>query len=530
MLKLNKMKLFKTFAYTGIILFLFASCEDLVDEDPISEIGENNFYANNDDLLAAVISGYDGMQSFYRDQYFFWGEFRADNHAPSSNVNANNQEIADNAITEGNSAARWQDLYRTISRANNVIKNAPDVPSFDENLLAEALAMRAKCYFDAIRVWGDVPLFIEPVEVISETAKPATNAATILNDVIIPDMILAQDLMQIPSDDFRFSKSSIYALQAEVYVYAGDYPNAKIAIQNLMNLGSHSLVTTPLEWRELFFNSNGDAATDDALDGKIQEGSELIMSIRYSVDEEAGSGNLNRSAIAQLFRGGVPQFLMSEEIENKWINRFPTDSVDWETKYPSTDPALTRTVIEPDGMGGTVEVQRFNYGDWRYFYSRQGGYDGLGSISIGQAKTGKWGDSVFPSNEDITDVVVYRYADMLLLLAEIEHELNPTDAATPLGIINQLRTARQLPQVTLAEFGATPDERLDYILVERQLELYGEAKRWWDLLRNDKAIQTMTPILQARGVTVPLTQDRLKWPIFFEHLIENPQLNQNSGY
>nr|WP_281257032.1 RagB/SusD family nutrient uptake outer membrane protein [Nonlabens arenilitoris] len=496
----------------------------------MSEIGENNFYANNEDLLAAVISGYDGMQSFHRDQYFFWGEFRADNHAPSNNVNANNQEIADNAITEGNSATRWADLYRTVSRANNVIVNAPNVPSFDENLLAEALAIRAKCYFDAIRVWGDVPLFTEPVVLLSDATRPATSASTILNEVIIPDMNRAQDLMQIPSDDFRFSKSSIYALQAEVYAYSGDYPNAKLAIQNLIALGSHSLVTTPREWRELFFNSNGDPATDDALDGKIQEGSELIMSIRYSADEEAGTGSANRSAIAQLFRGGIPQYLMSEEIENKWVDRFPTDSTDWVTKYPNTDPALTRTVIEPDGMGGTVEVQRFNYGDWRYFYSRQGGYNGLGSIPIGEAKTGKWGDSVFPANEDITDVVLYRFVDMLLLLAEIEHKLNPTDAAVPLGIINQIRIARQLPLATTTEFGATPDERLDYILDERQLELYGEAKRWWDLLRNDKAISTMTPIIQSRGVTVPLTQERLKWPIFFEHLIENPLLNQNTGY
>ncbi|GAK98047.1 putative outer membrane protein [Nonlabens tegetincola] len=529
-MKLNKIYKIRIITLLIIWLFTFSSCEDLVDENPISEIGENNFYANNQDLLAAVISCYDGMQSFYRDQYFHWGEFRADNHAPSSAVNTTNQEIADNSISEGNGATRWADLYRTISRTNNVIANAPGVPGLNENYLAEALAIRARCYFDAIRVWGDVPLFTEPVESPSDAIRPATDAITILNDVIIPDMNRAQNLMQIPSDDFRFSKSSIYALQAEVYLYADDLPNAKTAIQDLIALGSHSLVTTPIDWRELFFNSNGDPATDDALDGKIQEGSELIWSIRYSADEEAGSGNPNRSAVAQLFRGGIPQFLMSEEIENKWNDRFPTDSTEWVTKYPTTDPALTRTVIEPDGMGGTVEVQRFNYGDWRYFYSRQGGYDALGSIPIGQAKTGKWGDSVFPANEDITDVVVYRYADMLLLLAEVEHRLNPGDVTTPLGIINQLRTARQLPQVTAAEFGATPDERLDYILDERQFELYGEAKRWWDLLRNDKAIQTMTPILQTRGVTVPLTQDRLMWPIFFEHLIENPLLNQNPGY
>lgn len=529
MLKVKKIRNYQVFTLTVMFLFALSSCEDIVDESPISEIGEDNFYANNDDLLAAVISGYDGMQSFYKDQYFLWGEFRADNHQPSSNANINNEEIANNGITEGNGASRWADLYRTISRANNVIENAPSISGFNENYLAEALAIRAKSYFDAIRVWGNVPLFTEPIKSPSEAIRPAVDINSIMNDVIIPDMIRAQELMQIPTSDFRFSKASIYALQAEVYMYLGQYTNAKTAIENLISIGGHSLVTTPLDWRKLFFNSDEDPATDNELVGKIQEGSELIMSIRYTSEEDAGAGNSNRSSISQLFRGGVAQFFMSEEIENKWIEKFPTDSTEWVNKYPDTDPALTRMVLEPDGMGGQVEVERFNYGDWRYFYARQGGYDALGSIPIGEAKTGKWGDTVYPSNEDVTDVVVYRYADMLLLLAEIENELNG-DGIAALNIVNQIRTARQLPLVDSAEFGATQEERLNFILDERQLELYGEAKRWWDLLRNDKAIEVMTPILENRGVPANLTQDRLLWPIFFEHLTENSLLNQNPGY
>ena len=220
---------------------------------------------------------------------------------------------------------------------------------------------------------------------------------------------------------------------------------------------------------------------------------------------------------------------MSPEIENKWNNKFPTDSTAWVTKYPDTNPATTRIVIEDDGMGGTLEVERYNYGDWSYFYSRQNGYSGLGSILVGEAKTGKWGDTVYPSSEDETDVVVYRYADFVLLLAEIENELN-ADGVRALELLNELRTARQLPPVDAAEFGATPAERLDFILEERQFELYGDAKRWWDLVRNNKAIDVMTPIIQSRGIVDALTEDRLFWPIHNDHLLENPLLNQNAGY
>ena len=528
MFKYNNYKELKNFKIATCALLLMSgawSCDNLVDEEPISDIGKDSFYENNDDLFAALTSVYDGMQSFYKDQYFYWGEFRADNHLPTG-ASAFNDEIANNVISDGNGAARWGDLYATVLRANAVINNAPNIVGYNEDYLAEALAIRAKSYFDAVRVWGDVPLFTEPVNGFDDAFKPVTDASAIINDMVIPDMIRAQELSSIPSDEFRFSKSSIYALQAEVYMYLKDYPKAKAAIESLIDLGTHRLVKTPQEWRDLFYNSN----TDEEPFGKIQTGPELIFSIRYdAVGEEAGSGNPNRSGIAQLFRGGIPSYLMSPDVEAEWVEKFPTDSTAWVTKYPGVDPATTRTVIVDDGMGGTMEEERFNYGDWRYFYSRQNGYSGLGTLLTGEAKTGKWGDTVYPSSEDETDVVVYRYADMILLLAEIENELN-ADGTRALELINEIRTARQLPPLDAMEFGSSPAERLDFILEERRFELYGEAKRWWDLVRNDKAIGTMTPIIQARGITQPLTQDRLLWPIHNDHLLENPLLSQNAGY
>lgn len=529
MLKYRKFIDFKVIACTVVLLFGAWSCEDLVDEEPISEIGPAAFYETNDDLFAGLMSVYDGMQSFYKDQYFMWGEFRADNHTPTGAGSATAEEVANNVISDNNGNTRWADLYRTVSRANEVIANAPNIAGFNENYLSEALALRAKCYFDAVRVWGNVPLFTEPVKLLADATKPATDGNIIINDVIIPDMIRAQELNTTPSSEFRFSKSSIYAFQAEVYMYLNDYPKAKTAIENLIALGEHRLVSTPDAWKDLFYNSN----TDDDPRGKVQTGPELMFSIRYdAVGEEAGSGNPNRSGIAQLFRGGIPQFLMSIEIEEKWQERFPTDSTEWVTKYPTTDPATTRTVFVDDGMGGVVEEERLNYGDWRFWYSRQNGYSGLGSIEPGEAKTGKWGDTVYPSNEDETDVVVYRYADMILLLAEIENELNPSDGTAALDIINQLRTARQLPLVDAVEFGATQADRLDYILDERQFELYGEAKRWWDLVRNDKAISTMDPILIQRGINDAFDrgEGRLMWPIHIDHLLENSLLDQNEAY
>jgi starch-binding outer membrane protein, SusD/RagB family len=60
-------------------------------------------------------------------------------------------------------------------------------------------------------------------------------------------------------------------------------------------------------------------------------------------------------------------------------------------------------------------------------------------------------------------------------------------------------------------------------LDERQFELIGEGKRWWDLVRTDKAVEVMSPINKQ-------TADRILFPIFNTHLIENKLLTQNEAY
>ncbi|GAA4291059.1 RagB/SusD family nutrient uptake outer membrane protein [Aestuariibaculum suncheonense] len=529
---LRDIKLNETKIITCVLAILVSgySCSELVDENPISEIGPANFYKNNSDLEAGVIAAYDGMQGTYSDKTFFWGEFRSDNFHPEGGSSSQTAlEILNNDLTQSNPGSRWDRFYRMIDRANQVIANAPKIDNFNQNFLGEALAIRAKAYFDAVRVWGDVPLFIEPVQFLSDATKPATDANTIINEVILPDMIRAEELILTTEDNFRFSKSSVLALQAEVYMWLNEYAKAKAAIEQIIAFNEYSLVTTPVAWEELFHNTPIGSGIEGAK-GKIQKGSELIMSIRYDIEEDRDYGGTrnNRSGIRGLFFAGIPSYFISPIVENKWREKFPVDSLGWVSKYPNTNPALTQILFEDDGMGGITEREVPVYGDWRYYFCREGRVQNFDSKEIGEARCAKWTLSNFSSNEDDTDIVLYRYADMLLLLAEAENYLDNNVRA--LELINEIRIARQLPTVSGTEFGATKEERLNYILDERQLELFGEGKRWWDLVRNDKAMEVLNPILEAREGGQPLTEPRLLWPIHVEHLTENTLLEQNTGY
>lgn len=514
------------------IAMLSVSCNGLLDEQPISEIGPDNFWKNNMDAASGVTAIYDGMQATYGGKYFYWGELRTDNYvlAPGG-ATQNNAELVNQNLTDGNDAVlRWDALYSMINRANQAIKYIPTIASFDQNLLAEAHALRAFAYFDAIRVWGAVPLFTEPTEGLADIEKPQTEGTRIMNDVIIPDMLLAEELMSTLSSEFRFSKVSILALQAEVYMWLQDYEKAKEALDEIVELGEHSLVDDVDEWIDLFYNNLPNAAVPDGR-GKIQEGSELMFSIRYDIGEDRdnpGFSFANRSAIMATFFSGIPQFFMSPALEGKWQEKFPVEQTLWEEKYPGIDPPLERTVEYTDSLGVLQDSIELVYGDFRYYFSREGQVEAFSSRGKGEARIAKWNRTNYNRNFDDTDIVVYRYAGMLLLLANAENQLGNTDRA--LELVNEVRTARLLPTVSEAEFGATIDERENYILDERQLELLGEGKRWWDLRRTEKVIEILNPRLDSVPDATLITNESLLFPIFTDHLIENPLLEQNPGY
>jgi len=511
------------------LFFLFAltlgivSCEDLIDERPESEIPPSSFWQNNNDAESGVIGIYDGMQASFRLKHYYWGEFRSDNFTRGEgSASADNLQVTFNAVTAGNSnVLRWDDFYEMINRANLAIKYIPQISGFNTSLLAEAYALRAYAYFQAIKTWGSVPLFAEPIESQDQQLqRPRTDAATILNDIVIPDMLAAEANMEVFTDPYRFSLASIWGLQADVYAWIGDDVQAKAALQNIIDLNEYSLVDTPEAWQDLFLNDTGDGGGPS----KVMTGPELIFSIRYDLGEardNPGQTRANRSGIFSLFFAGLPSFYLSPILENKWTDKFPIDSTLWVDKYPDTNPVLTRT----DALTGETN---FIYGDWRFYFCRENGVQGIGSLLPGEARLAKYNKANYSGNIDDSDIVLYRYSGILLLLAEIENRLGNIDNA--LDLVNQIRTARQLPLVESGDFGSSEDERENFILDERQLELVGEAERWWDLRRNDKALEVMNPILDTLRGGVPLTQERLLLPIFEQHIIENPLLEQTPGY
>ena len=480
------------------LMAMTIGCDRLLDVEPQSQISEEQFWKTETDAAAGVAAIYDAMQSAYSSKYFFWGEMRSDNFQASPQANATALELLQNTLSEQNSAVTdWGGLYRMIFRANQAINNIPGISGDVEGLLGQAHALRAFAYFDAVRVWGRVPLYLESIKGLSDDIhRRQTSGSYVMDSVIIPDMLKAERLILNRKDRFQFSLSSVYCLQAEVYMHLKEYALAKEALDKLVNLGEFSLVNDPDSYHALFRNEPPEVGLSS---NQEETGPELIFSIYYNFEEDGGA-----SSVYNFFWPGVPSYYLSSRLEEKWQETFPTDSLAWHAKYPDFKPS---TIDEDDGS--TI------YGDYfRYVQLYENGKE------IGNRRYAKYNTTNFASNIDDTDIVVYRYAGMLLLKAEAELQLGNLQEAVDL--VNRIRSARDLPGISLLDF-QTKDALLNTILDERQFELLGEGKRWWDLIRNEKAVEVMGPINGQ-------TSSKLLFPIYFEHLVDNPSLIQTPGY
>ncbi len=478
-----------------VVVTSASACNKFVELEPISQISESAFWKTKNDATAGVLSIYDAMQDTYRTKYYTWGELRGDNFIRTTKTSTEFLQLINNDLQSANDVVtQWDRLYVTINRANLAIKNIPEIAGYDPSILAEAHALRAFAYFDAVRVWGKVPLFLEPSKGLTDDAyKTQTDGAIIMKDVVLPDVLKAEELMVNVGNEFRFSKASIYCLQANIYWYLKDLPKAKIALDKFVALNNstknYSLVKNRQAWLEQFL-------ADDVL-GHFEKSTETVLNLKYDILED-----FNQAGNRSLFFAGIPSFFISANLENKWTERFPVDSTAWVTKYPGFVPQSKNT----DGS--------IYYGDYRYAESKEEGR------LLGESRLAKYQKTNQPPNQDQTDIHIYRLSGILLMKAIIENQLD--NKAIAIALLNEVRVARQLPQVKAIDF-TTKDELENYLLDERQFELIGEGTRWWDLINTGKAVSVMNPI-NGQGT------DKLLFPVFFRHLIDNPKLVQTSGY
>jgi len=470
-----------------------SSCENWLELIPPNGLIRNEFWNSKEDVEAVLMSAYESLGGMNRD-LFIYGELRADFLEGDNNQPLDEQNLMENNIFPENPLCDWGGFYSVINYCNEVIKNAPQVRELDNtftevrlrNIVAEANFMRSLSYFYLVRIFGDVPLILEPTDTdAAEFYLPKISGEDVLNQIVND---LESNRNFAPSGDFltleemkgRASRAAFDALLADIELWRFNYEEVLQHVQKIELTEKFELMPTA-KWFELFYPGNS---------------LESIFEIQF--DESLDQPNS--------ISGFTSRFSNQYDVSQK--------------AYQFLGTEFSKEIVR--GEGATItKYGEGEYGIWKY---------------IGQSADGRTERS--GTDGSSANWIIYRYADVLLMKAEALSQLNRFDEA--LIILNDIRDRAGVGRLAL---GNSPVAFEDAILQERALELAYEGKRWFDLLRlgrrNDYArkealieiIVSNVPSTQKRIMAAKLTNP-LGWylPVYLTEIESNRNMIQNPYY
>ncbi|MBH8567337.1 RagB/SusD family nutrient uptake outer membrane protein [Microvirga sp. STS02] len=493
----------KFFIPAAFAMSLLASC-NVLDKEPLTTIAPSNFFKSATDAEASLTAAYDGLQSkgCYAEVLNLVGNMPSDDCTSNNNDVRALDDINWNSST-GQVGDAYRDNYRTINRANSVIKYVPGVAGMNatrrDQILGEARFLRALSYFNLVRLYGPVPLRLEPTETGDPAVLNLPRAAT--DQVyarIVEDLTIGAGLMA-DVNPARATKGSANALLARVQLTQRNWSAAKdAALLVLGGKGGYSLQG---------FNSLFPA------DNK----SESIFEIQFSGSADGGTSFT------------LPDLLLPLPAATYSFAKFNLPTLFVTRNAQPTD--LTSVV-------DTINDQRWSYqGNVNTGRNHASYVQGLGPKADDSGPfVYKWRSdgSGFNSSDNY---YVLRLAEVYLTAAEASNELN-SPAQAVLDYLNPIRQrAGLLPLDASSPEAASQATLRTEIDKQRRLELAFEGERWFDLIRYARHTQANSAVQHAVTALDMIAQKRgtrdvnyLLFPIPLGELNTNTQLQQNPGY
>ena len=497
----------KQFLILVLALLLINSCStnDLLLSNG-NAISTSNFPATRAELESALNGTYSPLQSqgLYGRYLTYMYDYMAGDEAfvgPTRGT-PDLRDFLEYTFTADNNDIYlyWKNAYNGISRCNfildktdkiNALSNA-EVPQADkDDFIGQAKFLRAFYYFLLVERFGDIPLYT------TTNVDPSGLGKSPKADVyalIINDLQDASTKLKVKSvaEAGRATKGAADALLGKVYLYQGDFTNAKTSFAKVITSGEYTLTAN---YFDNFSNVN-------------ENNSESVFEVQFAY---SGGG-----AWAYADWGGQ-------------------DNGDSETSFRS---------IEYGGLGGFHNndpshslVNEYEVGDSRkndnfYFAGDtwSGGVVGAINPAAAPAYWRKYQKSFNQGTDggglsDINHRVI-RYADVLLMMAEAENETGGQAAAV--GYLNQVRNRVSMPNYGTAAMNATypvttQAEVFAAIVHERRVELAGEQVRFPDLLRWGMA-NTIPGFVVGKHELFPIPQKE------FDTNSNLSTADQNPGY
>lgn len=494
---------------------LFAGCKKQLETKVYSSLTPDNFYQSEGDANAALMTLYIPFSSYWGNPDPGSGTWYAALYNADIKSYLSKSLISTDEIYNEGGGANTADLFNFtwgqdtwqgandavyykisyVAKATEIISAISNSSALSDavkkSYIAQAKTLRAWLMFILYDFYGPLNVKTDYATLTDTSATPrpakAAYIAQIEKDIAeaLPD--LADKYNADAANWGRVGKGLARMVLLKLYMQEKQWAKAETVARDLMTMG-YSLMTGPLGYRDVF---------------RAKANRELI----YAVPANAASANWWSQEVFPLDFKAAPDFIYASDVPGTGIatraSGWLTQYMPWAyyDKFEAADIRRNTTIVDHYTNTANAVITRSN--------------SMKGAIPLKYTSIPLSGDA------QPIDVVVYRYADVLLSLAEIINEQNgPT--AEAFSLANQVRARAGVSNFS----GMTQVQFKQALLDERGRELYGEGVRRQDLIRNGTYISNAL----ARG-KVNAKEYMVLYPIPRAVITQSRGvITQNSGY
>ncbi|HKZ37910.1 MAG TPA: RagB/SusD family nutrient uptake outer membrane protein [Chryseolinea sp.] len=485
------------------IIVLGSGCSDFLEESDKSNFTIENYFTKPEHAESVVNSIYESLRPVtdgsFNGSPWMMVEF-ATGLANTELGQAQNSIFIRNLVNNsdnGYGSTYWVSHYLGIANANLAIAKIPGI-AMDEakklKFLGEARFLRAHYYYTLVRLFGKVPLIVEPVGLGSTELYPEQASEEDIYNLIVADLLEAENSgLPFTDKSGRVTLGAVKSLLASVYLTMAGFPLQKGAE---------------------YYQKAADKAN------------EVITSNQYSLFPSYND---------------LHDPTKKNTGENIFMVQFAASIIpsNWQTSIIPYNQGISVYSSETGAIFANLEfVESYEPGDKRieekefYYKTFTLSSDRNTTVNLGGYYLFKHFDMNSHLSTGVSDLnwPLMRYAEVLLIYAEAQNEVSgPTTEAYE--AVNKIRIRAQLPELV----GLTQQQFKEAVWRERWHELSFENKTWFDMVRLRKAFNVLTGNFEdfvghqfSYGPT--LQEKELLFPIPTAEIRNNKNLAQNSGY
>lgn len=520
----------------GFAAVLCSSCNDWLTLYPQNKVTEEQFWEDMNDLQGVRHAAYRSFASGSMiERILNWGEVRSDNFRHSEYTNSASwqdyNEIVNGRLDTTITFFDWAGVYTTINYCNKVLQHGEEVLEKDKQftrsqwnaIKAEMIALRALNYFYLIRAFSDVPLVMQSIDTDEQVKSiPQTPMIEVL-DTIIADVKGIESgyavTNQIDKTDTKttLTQPAIDAILADMLLWRGSYWEGRDSM-DWANSDYREAVFYARKSREYLEKQNKNSENQGYSSSLTDEKDNGTYNLIQNYSDVSSPVTLNFMAFRQIFGTGYSDetifempFEDADKVKDDVLNSFfgiVTSSNKRRFTSNAGDIFLT---AQPQCKNNSYTAA--NNQDIRMVYNcaynDDSRFDMETNTSVTEVNTNgfimKWAKlSSYSSPEiseqtqlmkfnltfsvpDYRNFIIYRKSDVLLIEAEALAALNEQlDEVANIIYELRLRSSQARSELSLSTITTacnTRDKALRQVMNERQLELYAEGKRWFDIVR-----------------------------------------------